>query len=143
MILEAAVSNVFGSADVKLESVLKNPNQFKEAVLYEALSHLSNNKLKEFVSSTEAKTMVNENIITQDMLDRLANETQCNMLKTATCHMAKEENDPMWDELVQLRIQERRLINALIEKYGDKAKSVADNANKEFVEASIPKYFID
>ena len=141
MFLEASGSSVFGAADIKLESALKNPNQFREAVIFEALNSLSIEKRKEFIKSNEAKTMLTEGLITKDMLDRLANESDNGVLKTTVCHMAKENGDPIWDEFVRCRIEERRLMNELIAKYGEDAKPIADNADKDFVEACIPEYF--
>lgn len=140
MFLES-ISNVFGPANVKLESALKNPNQFREAVIFESLSHLPAAKKKEFVHSKEAKAMLEEGIITADMLDRLAADADTGIFKTAVCHMAKENDDPIWDEFVKCRTQERRLLNQLIEKYGKDAKNVADDAAKDFVEGCIPAYF--
>ena len=141
MFLDTMNSSVFGSADVKLESTLKNPNQFREAVLFEALNSLSASKRKEFVKSNEARTMLTEGLITKDMLDRLADESDNGVLKTTVCHMAKENGDPAWDELVRHRIEERRIMNDLIAKYSEKAKPIADNADKDFVESCIPEYF--
>ena len=139
-----ASSKVFGGADIKMESTLKNPNQFKEAVIYESLNSLPTKKINEFVHSEEAKTMLNEGIISQDVLDRLvanSDHHNCKVLKTTVCHMAKENGDPIWDEFVKARIQERRLLNDLIEKYGKDAKVIADSAEKDIVKACIPEYF--
>lgn len=141
MFLEAADSSVFGAADIKLESALKNPNQFREAVIFETLNGLPSAKRKEFIKSNEAKTMLTEGLITKDMLDRLASESDNSVLKTTVCHMAKENGDPIWDEFVRCRIEERRIMNELIAKYGEDAKPIADNADKDFVEACIPEYF--
>ena len=141
MFLEAAGSSVFGAADIKLESALKNPNQFREAVIFETLNGLPSAKRKEFIKSNEAKTMLTEGLITKDMLDRLASESDTSVLKTTVCHMAKENGDPIWDEFVRCRMKERRIMNELIAKYGEDAKPIADNADKDFVEACIPEYF--
>lgn len=141
MFLEAAGSSIFGAADIKLESALKNPNQFREAVIFETLNGLPSAKRKEFIKSNEAKTMLTEGLITKDMLDRLASESDNGVLKTTVCHMAKENGDPIWDEFVRCRIEERRIMNELIAKYGEDAKPIADNADKDFVESCIPEYF--
>ena len=85
--------------------------------------------------------MLNEGIISQEMLERLATDGDTGVLKTTVCHMAKENGDPLWDELVKHHIEERRLMNELINKYGEQAKPIADNANKDFVESCIPEYF--
>ena len=134
-------SQVFGPADIKLESALKNPNQFREAVLFESLNNLPAAKKKEFLTSPEAKAMLEEGLVTRDMLERLAAESDNGILKTTVCHMAKENGDPAWDELVKLRLQERRLMNELLEKYGAQAHTVADNAYENFVAPNLPKYF--
>ena len=135
-------SKVFGSSNMKMENTLKNPNQYKEAIIFESLNNLSAEKRREFINSAEAKAMIESGVISQDTVDRLQEcDTDCITLKTTVCHMAKEESDPLWDELVECRIKERRLINELIEKYGEKAKTVSDKVEKEIVEASIPEYF--
>lgn len=132
---------LFGGNDAVIEGALKNPNQFRDAVLFESLNSLPTVKKKEFINSKEAKTMLQEGLISTEVLERLSAETDNGVLKTTVCHMAKENGDPEWDELVKHRMEERRLLNDLIEKYGDKAKVIADNADKEFVEAYIPEYF--
>lgn len=141
MLLDTVTSKVFGSSDVVMESALKNPNQFREAVLFEALSAMPEKKIKEFVKSPEAKTMINEGMITQETLERLANEHKSGLIATTVCHMAKENGDPLWDEFVAARIQERRLMNDLLAKYGEQAKPVADAADKKIIESCIPEYF--
>lgn len=141
MLLDTVTSRVFGSSDAIMESALKNPNQFREAVLFEALSAMPEKKIKEFVKSPEAKTMINEGMITQETLERLANEHKAGLIATTVCHMAKENGDPLWDEFVAARIQERRLMNDLLAKYGEQAKPVAADADKKIVESCIPEYF--
>ena len=136
-------SQVFGESSIRMEGALKNPNQFREAVIFESLRTLPVSRLKEFVNSKEAKTMLNEGIISQDTLERLSAESDNGTLKTTVCHMAKENGDPLWDEFIKLRIEERRLMNELLDKYRDKASVIADNAEKEFVESCIPKYFLN
>lgn len=141
MFLNSIQSNVFGNGNGVIESVLKNPNQYRDAVLYESLASLTQSKLNEFVDSDEAKMMIDKELISQDTLERLANEHKNSLVDTTVCHMAKENGDPMWDELVKLRIEERRVMNELIDKYSDQAKPVVDNAQTDFIEACIPEYF--
>lgn len=141
MIYDTQVSSVFGGSSAHIESTLKNPNQYKEAVIESALSSLPKKKLNEFVNSKEAKMMLNEGIISQDCLDRLACENDNGLVKTTVCHLAKENGDPVWDEFVRCRIKERRLMNELLSKYGDEAKPVVVKVEKEVLEASIPEYF--
>lgn len=132
--------SVFGGSNIVMENTLKNPNEFRDAVLYESLSKLPSKKKKEFIKSKEAKTMVTEGLLTVEMLDRLADEDENKYLKSAICYMAKENGDPIWDEFIKARIQERRLFNELIEKYSDDAKAVVNKA-EHIAESNIPDYF--
>ena len=133
--------SIFGGPSVKLEAKLKNPNQYKTAVLFENLNRLPSSKRKEFPKSMEARMMLKEGIIDTETLERLANETNTGTLKVTVCHMAKENGDPLWDELVKARLEERRIMNDLMEKYSQQAEPIADSSNKEIVEACIPEYF--
>lgn len=140
MILDR-ISEVFGGTDMVMETTLKNPNQFREAVIFEHLKNLPTKKIAEFANSVEARTMINEGIISYETLKRLTHDHDDNTIQTTVCHMAKENGDPIWDEFVRLRIEERRLMNELLEKYGDEAKSIAEDVDKNFVEGFIPEYF--
>ena len=140
-------SRVFGEATAVMEGTLKNPNQYRDAVLYESLRLLPDKKIREFIESEEAKVMIDKGYMSPEVVDRLHNEHDehhsfhpC-VFKTAVCHLAKENDDPMWDQLVELRSQERRLLNSMIEKYKDQAEAAAQSAQKDIVESFIPDYF--
>lgn len=142
MIFDTRNSSVFGGSEMQMESTLKNPNHYKEAVIECAISSLPRKKINEFVNSKEAKAMINEGLISQDCLDRLASENdEGRLIKTTVCHMAKENGDPTWDEFVRCRIEERRLMNDMLEKYGDNVKPEIVKVEKEIIESSIPEYF--
>lgn len=133
-------SSVFGAGSVKMEAALKNPNQFREAVAIEIISGLPKSKIREFATSTEAKTMVESGIISQDAIDMLVDSQKNRISMAAVCQMAKEAEDPDWDELVRLRIEERRILNNLVAKYGSKAGEIASNIQKD-INKTIPSYF--
>lgn len=142
MIFDTRNSSVFGGSEMQMESTLRNHNQYKEAVIECAISSLPRKKINEFVNSKEAKAMINEGLISQDCLDRLAGENdEGRLIKTTVCHMAKENGDPTWDEFVRCRIEERRLMNDMLEKYGDNIKPEIVKVEKEIIESSIPEYF--
>ena len=134
-------SSVFGGSQATLKGALKNPNLFTEAVVFESINRMPLHKIKEFVKSPEARQMLEANVISQESMDKLTAKAECSYLDTTVCHMAKEAGDPMWDELVALRMQERRLMNALKEKYMDQAKSVADNVESDIIDHKVTPYF--
>lgn len=123
-----------------LPGVLKNPNQFREAVIFEHMSHKDPATLKMFVNSSEARAMIEAGSITYDTLDRLAKKANTNnrVMNTAVCHVAKENEDDLWDQLVKARAEERRIMNELLEKYRSAVEPVCINAKSEIIEKCIP-----
>ena len=126
-----------------LPGVLKNPNQFREAIIYEHMSHKDPATLKRFVNSSEAKAMIEAGTITYDTLDRLAKKANSDntVVNTAVCHVAKENEDDLWDQLVKARAEERRIMNELLDKYRKDVETVAINAKSDIIESCIPKQY--
>ncbi|WP_301066429.1 hypothetical protein [uncultured Duncaniella sp.] len=140
-----ATSQVFGEAvEVMSGYTLKNPNAYKEAVIYEALRHMPRRAIREFANSDAAKAMLEAELISPDTLATLAfegqdvNSDECKRI--AVCHMAKENEDPEWNELVQLRMKERELLSTLFARYEDKADSLAESVQKDVLDKYIPAY---
>ena len=129
--------------NMEIQGVLKNPNQFKEAVIFEHMSQKDPATIKTFVNSSEAKAMVEAGSITYDTLDLLAKKANANnkTLNTAVCHVAKENEDDLWDQLVKARAEERRIMNELLDKYRSQVEPVAINARTEIIEKCIPSKF--
>ena len=128
---------------VEIQGTLKNPNQFREAVIYEHMSHKDPATIKTFCNSSEAKAMVEAGTITYDTLDRLAKKANMDdkVINTAVCHVAKENEDDLWDQLVKTRAEERRIMNELLDKYRADVGPIATNARTEIIEKCIPSKF--
>ena len=128
---------------VEIKAVLKNPNQFREAVIFEHMSHKDPATIKTFCNSTEARTMIEAGAITYDTLDRLSQKANSDkgVINTAVCHVAKENDDELWNQLVQARAEERRIMNELLEKYRKEVGTIATNAHTEIIEKCIPSRF--
>nr|DAR38390.1 MAG TPA: hypothetical protein [Caudoviricetes sp.] len=142
MFLKNISSSLFDES-ATIKHTLKNPNQFKEAVIYEHMSHKTPATIKAFVNSSEAKAMVEAGSITYDTLDRLSRKADSDegCMKTAVCHIAKENDDDLWAELVKARAEERRIMNELMNKYRNEADPVALNARTEIIEKCIPSNY--
>lgn len=140
-------SLVFGKDTAVMEGTLKNPNQYRDAVIYESLNSLPDSKIREFIESEEAKVMVDKGFMSPEVVDRLHSEHDSKheyhpcVFKTTVCKLAKDNDDPLWDKLVELRSQERSLFNDMVEKYGAEAERAASTAQKDIVESFIPEYF--
>ena len=136
-------SSIVFDESATLPGVLKNPNQFREAVIYEHMSHKDPATIKSFVNSSEAKAMVEAGSITYDTLDRLSKKanSDTSVVNTAVCHVAKENDDDLWDQLVKARAEERRIMNELLDKYRADVEPVAINAKTEIIDKCIPSAF--
>ncbi len=134
-------SKVFGEATATMDTPLRNPNQYKEAVICEAIAELPESDIKKFVASPEAKALEDNGTLSPEALDRLAAIKDQKQLMIAVCHMAKEAADPLWDEMVACKVQERRIFNDMVAKYGAPARKVVDTTQKDIVETCIPRQF--
>lgn len=132
-------SDLFGNGEGSINTKLRNPNAFREAVIFNELRSLPTDKRKEFVKSEEARTMVNEGIISADAAERVEDGEFDSVFLISVCKAAQAEEDPMWKELVDARARERSIMNELIEKYGDTAKQLQETANG--YKKLIPEYF--
>lgn len=126
--------------NASLKVTLKNPNRFREAVIYEHLSHLSPARIKSFIYSQEAKAMVEAGTITYDTLERLQKKSdeKDKTIRTAVCDVAMGNDDELWNQLVAARAEERRIMNALLAKYQKEVDPLALNAREEIIKSCIP-----
>lgn len=137
------ISSTLFDESATIKHTLKNPNQFREAVIYEHMSHKNPATIKAFINSPEAKAMIEAGSISYDTLDRLSRkaDTDENCMKTAVCHIAKENDDDLWNELLKARAEERRIMNELMNKYRTEADPVALKARTEIIEKCIPSNY--
>lgn len=133
-------SMVFGEGVVTPHGAFKDIKLLQEAFVYNELSHLPKDKLRDFMKGPECKYLVEEDIISADTLEKLASdEYQDKAEELVCCHMAKEVGDDRWDELVRHRAEERRLMNELIQTYGEAAKPYVAQYKENFVYNCVPK----
>jgi hypothetical protein len=130
---------------------LKNVKPIREAFIVNELSYLSKDKLKEYVHSSHARALVENEIISADALEQLTRQAETNCepghdhdyrnMQYMICHIANENGDDRWDEIVRHRAEERRLMDDLIRDYYDTAKQTYDGYHDEFVDKYIPKSY--
>ena len=138
------MSILFDEGVMAPKSILKDTRPLQEAFVYNELSHMSKQKLREFMRGPECKYLVENDIISGETLERLANEEyyEDKAMELVVCHMAKENEDERWNELVRHRAEERRLMNELIGEYGDSAKTYAENYRQDFVYKCVPESYL-
>lgn len=125
-----------------IDSTLKNPNLFTEAVIFDEISRRSASDIKNFCRSNEAKMMIEAGVISQGTIERLDAHTDDHCKDISVCHIASENEDPLWQELIMARREERRIMNELLNKYGNNAEEIGSQVRKEIIEKKIPTKFI-
>ena len=143
MIYKATENGIFSEeGSIRDNLKFKDVRPIREAVIVNELSHLPQTKLKRFVESPECNQMMKMDILSPETVENLAkNAYGDRATEFMCCHMAKENGDDRWDELVQLRAQERALLNSLIRDYAEESKSYAQNYRQDFVNKCVPKEY--
>ena len=132
--------SIFGKKDDTMSGKLKNPNALREAYLYEYLT--ARGQEKKFVESPEASVMKEEGMITDELIEKLSTAKANNKnLEMTVLHLAKAEDDPLFDRLVAARAEERNIMNELIAKYQESAVELTDKYVDKFLNQELPKEF--
>ena len=142
-IFTSVADSVFAETTIIDDGVqLKNPKPIREAFVVEALRGASKESLREFVKTPHARALVENEIISPDSLETLTKDTfNDRSVELMVCHMAHENGDDRWDELVRHRAEERRLLNELIRDYSDVAAPVCDKFRGEVVDKYVPREY--
>lgn len=128
-----------GSQELIMEGELKNPNELLEAYIYDELCSMTDEDKQAFVNSPEASAMVEAGLIQKKTLVRLTRNDDLNRRLTMACfQLAKENNDPLWNQLVKNRIKERQLIAQIKKKYSSRATKTAKMGQKHYLKSKMP-----
>lgn len=123
---------------------LKNPNELLEAFIFDEVSKLSEEKIKEFCApGGPGEALINEGKFSRKSLVRLSKVDDIERRTTmAAFDIAKQKKDPLWAALAKNRIKERELINNIMKKYGLQAKNAAKIGQREYLKHSLPQSFM-
>lgn len=120
---------------------LKNPKPIREAFVIEQLRKNGKKALQEYVKSPHAKALLEHEIISPDSLECLTKDAfGPRSMELMVCHMAHENGDDRWDELVRLRAEERRIMNDLIRDYSTPAGVACKHYHSE-VDKYVPREY--
>ena len=134
-------TSVFGESAVINDGVnLKDPKPYREAyVVTELARRMSPEQLAAFPKSKHAQALVENEIIGYETLENLARGAYSDRSEELmVCHMAAENDDDRWNELVRHRAEERRLLDELIRDYGSDAQAACKQYNNDFVNRYVP-----
>lgn len=128
--------------DFILEQELKNPNEFLEAMIYDEVVRLPDERRKEFCNSQEAQAMMEAGLISRKTLVRLSKKDDLERrIGMAAIQMAKDSNDILYDQLIKTRIKERELLDKINTKYVSKATRLATVGQRDFLKQKLPITF--
>ena len=126
--------SVFAEVTVINDGIkLKDPKPIREAFVLNELANLPKDELKDYVKSSQARSLVENEIISPAALEDLAKSAYADRgVEFMACHMAKENEDERWNELVRHRAEERRLLDDIIRDYGPGASKMCDGYRQDF-----------
>lgn len=116
---------------------LRDNNALVEMMLVDDISRLDSDVVKEFCESPEAEALVEANVLRKPTLVRLGKKDDAKRRKKlAAFQLAKENKDPNWTKLCKNRVQEKKLINAIMQRWGQKAEREAKVAQQKYIKTA-------
>lgn len=136
------MSSIFGNKYDTMNGSLRNPNALRESMIFEYITNKGNDTIDKFISSPEANIMKEEGMITDELIERLKDAKEDNKnLQMTVLHMAKEDDDPLFAQLVALRAQEKEVMRDLLNKYSESAVEANQKYTKRFLSDEFPLEF--
>lgn len=90
--------------------------------------------VKKFTESAEVQALVEARKMGKNTFVRLGkNDDLTRRAHLAAIIIAKEKNDPLFHQLALNRVKERKLRNAIFNRYGNKAELVAKRSQKQHI----------
>ena len=134
--------SIFGKKYDTMSGHLADIKTLREAFIFESISSKGTDTVEKFIKSPEAKVMIEQELISDDLLARLKdNEFKDKNFEITILHMAKEDNDPKFAQLIALRNEERTLMNDLINQYSDTAITESAYYTQKFLKNEMPREF--
>lgn len=90
--------------------------------------------VKKFTESAEVKALVEARRMSKRTFVRIGKDDDLTRRKhLASLMIAKEKNDPLFKQLALNRVKERKLRNAIFQRYGQKAELIAKKSQKKHI----------
>lgn len=127
---------IFGTEALE-EELVGGTNELVEMFLADEIGRMDSDTIKEFCESAEAEALVEANVLRKPTLVRLGKKDDAKRrTKLAAFQLAKENKDPNWTKLCKNRITEKKLIAAIMQRWGTKAQRNANIAQKEYIKTA-------
>ena len=122
------------SAHIQSDSDIANSDQLMEMLLAEDILRGTDEEIKTFCESSEAKILVEKNMLKKNTLMRISKKDDLKRrTKLIAYRLAKEAKDPLWTKLVKYHTLKKEMASKILEKYGAKAERIAKEAQKAYL----------
>lgn len=112
-----------------------------ETYLVDLISQMSDEQRAVYYESDEFQNLLEAGVAGRRSIVRMNKQDDLTRrINLASIQMAKEKGDPNWDALRRNRVQERRLLDQIYRKYGNKVRRDAIQSQKNLVKLS-PRAF--
>lgn len=128
--------SIFGTEALE-ENLMGGNSELVEMFLIDEISRMDSDTIQQFCESAEAEALVEANVLRKPTLVRLGKKDDAKRRKKlAAFQLAKENKDPNWAKLCKNRITEKKLINAIMQRWGTKAERNANLAQKQYIKTA-------
>ena len=111
-----------------------NLQPYVELMAYDDISRDSAENIKEFCAGPVAAVLLEKQVLNKPSMMRLSKaDDEKRRVKLIVYQLAKEANDPDWNKMVLHREKMKEHRAKLIQKYGNKAKRIAKEAQKQYI----------
>ena len=110
--------------------------ELEEMFVYDELSQMLNTDelREEFFNSEYPEALMEAGIVSKKTLVRLSKKDDLSRRKKMVVfQLAKEANDPLYNQLVKLRKKEKTIIGKLYMKYSGRATKIAFKGQKDYL----------
>ena len=119
-----------------MDEDLKNPNELMGAFILDEISHLPDDRIKEFCEAGGVgEQLLNEGKLrSKNTLVRMSKKDDLSRRKVMTClQLAKDNKDPNWKKLVVNRMRKNELKKKIVKRWGPQAERIAKKTQNDFL----------
>lgn len=128
------MSTLYGTSHIASIEEAANSDALLEAYLVDDIMHGSEEQIKQFCESEEAKILVEKAVLKKPTLIRLSASADFKRrVKLTAYQLAKDAKDPAWDKLKLHVMKKKEYAAKILTKYGPKAERIAKLAQKNYI----------
>ena len=129
------------SYDDMMDDGVHDKNALLESILVDQVRRMDDQSRSEYLNSDEFQNLCEAGVATRKTIVRFNKQDDLTRrIHLAALQKAKEEGSPLWTKLHKIRIEEKKLLKQIIERYAMKVRNDAIKSQRRLVKIS-PKAF--